>query len=270
MIPILLSCLFLLISAPVKAQEITAKFMKLNNTFFEKPEPMGSPWNEVEKTTVILFPQNITTPSIYQTTVGALEAKAIHNGKWVAVLLSWDDPTKDFHLSLDHFSDACAIQFPLKEAEKTSPFMGNKDAPVEILHWKAIWQNDIEAGFQKVTDLYPNTWVDTYRFGKNVARDAKNPVSQMERKVPVEELMAAGFGTLTSQSLQDSSGWGVWKDGKWFVVLTHKMKTRDKHDPVLRPGEKTSIAFALWEGGHKNGGARKNYAPWVPFVLEKK
>lgn len=256
----ILFLLLLLVSAPVTAQEIPVSFVTLDDAFFEKPDPFAAQWSTVAAQKITLLPQNITTPSVYQTSVSSLNVKTIHNGKWLAVLLVWDDPTKDIHVSHDHFSDACAIQFPVKDANVTSPFMGSQDAPVTIIHWKAIWQNDVEKGYQKVADLYPNTWIDSDRFGKSIAIDAKNPIAHPERKVPVEELMAKGFGTLTSQSTQDALGWGVWKNRQWHVVISRKMKTMDA----------TAIAFALWEGGHQDVGARKNYAPWIPFTVEKK
>lgn len=267
---VILLCLFLLMSSSAFAQELTAKFIRLDDAFFEKPDPMASQWNDIAEVQVPLFPQNIAQPSIYQTSVVSLVAKAIYNKHHLAVLLVWDDPMQNANVSHDYFTDACAIQFPIKKVELTSPFMGNKEAPVMIMHWKAIWQKDIDEHYQKVADLYPNTWIDSDRFGKTIAIDAKNPVSQSQRSTPVEELMAEGFGTLTSQERQDASGRGVWKDGKWFVVLTRPLKSGDAHDPALRIGKPTAISFAVWEGEHRNVGARKNYAPWVPFVLESK
>lgn len=139
--------------------------------------------------------------------------------------------------------------------------MGSKGYPVAILHWKAIWQQDIDNHYQRVKDLYPNTYVETYRFGIEAAIDSKNPVSQPKRKSPVEELMAEGFGTLTTKPEQKALGSGVYSDGKWSVVFVK---------PLEKKRSQTAIAFALWEGGNQNVGARKNYAPWVPFILEEK
>lgn len=251
-------------------QGLVAKYVVVNDSFFQAPDPHSPQWNALTVEKIPLLPQNITTPSIYQTSVAALEVKALHNGEFLAVLLMWEDSTKHANVSLDHFSDACAIQLPVKGANETSPFMGNKEAPVAITHWKAIWQQDVDVHYQKVTDLYPNTWTDTYRFGKSVAIDARNPVSQTSRTTPVEELVAVGFGTLTTQEHQNAHGRGEWRDGKWMVMLTRPLVTKDKQDPVLKLGETTSMAFALWEGGHQDVGSRKNYAMWTPFVLEKK
>ncbi|MBI4125849.1 MAG: hypothetical protein HY609_02920 [Deltaproteobacteria bacterium] len=242
------------------AQEIHAPYQAVDGAFFSRPDPNAAVWQSIPETTVNLLPQNITQPSLFQTSVAQLKVKTLHNKKWLAVRLEWQDKTKDQAVSLDHASDACAIQFPVKEAEKTSPFMGNKGFPVAILHWKAIWQKDIEDHYQQVKDLYPNTYNETYRFGIQAAIDAKNPLSQPKRQTPVERLMAEGFGTLTTQAEQNASGWGIHTDGKWQVVLARPLQDKGK----------TSIAFALWEGGDKNAGAKKNYAPWVSLILEEK
>lgn len=262
--------IFLLIANTALADDIKAKYADLKNGFFEKPNPADAVWDTATQIPVQLLPQNITTPGISKTTVPDLKVQALHNGKWLAVRLQWHDATENFHVETDQASDACAIQLPLKEADKTSPFMGDKNHPVEIIHWKAVWQNDVENGFQKVTDLYPNTWVDTYQFGKDVARSAGNPISLQERTLPVEELIAGGFGTLTHQSSQDAMAWGKWDRGQWTVVFTHELNSGDSADPVLKPGDKTVLAFAIWEGASGNVGARKNFAPWVPLILEKK
>ncbi|OGQ05846.1 MAG: hypothetical protein A2W61_06615 [Deltaproteobacteria bacterium RIFCSPLOWO2_01_44_7] len=262
--------MFFFLSSLAMAQEIRAPHVVLGNSFFEKLNPNAAEWNQISEQIIQMLPQNITTPSIFKTTVSQLKVKALHNNKWVAARLEWEDKTRDANVSLDHASDACAIQFPLKEMDKTSPFMGGKDFPVEIIHWKAIWQQDIEDHYQTVKDLYPNTYFETYQFGIQAATQVKNPISEPARKTPVEELVAAGFGTLTHQSVEDSFAWGSWENGKWTVVLAHKMTTRDPNDPVLKAGKNSLIAFAIWEGSSKNVGARKNYAPWIPLVLEAK
>lgn len=262
--------ILLLGSQAVSAQEITAKYLKQGNDFFTKPDPASPLWNGLPETAINLFPQNITTPSLMKGTVSGLRVKGAHNGRWIAIRLQWDDLTRDTHVETDLASDACAVQFPVGDITKTSPFMGSKKYPVEILHWKGIWQADAETGFQKVTDLYPNTWVDTYRFGRKMATSVGNPISQTNRAMPVDELMAEGFGTLTHQSREDSSAWGLWEEGHWTVVLSHKMKTGDKHDPVFKSPGKTQAAFAVWDGGQGNVGSRKNYAPWVTLNLEGK
>ncbi len=259
----------LLWSALAAAEEIKVPYVKLENDFFAKPDPKAQEWNTIETTNISMLPQNITMPSLKEATIKNLSIQTLHNNKWIAIKLVWKDPTKNVHVESSEASDACAVQFPFGEAAKTSPFMGNKGAMVAILHWKGIWQNDIEKGYQQVKDLHPNTWVDTYRFGIQAAIDKKNPIAQPDRKTPVEELFAEGFGTLTTQPKQNATGSGVWENGEWNVVLARPLKSGDKNDPPLKAGSQTSLAFALWDGAAQNVGSRKNYAPWVPLILEK-
>ncbi|PIR21413.1 MAG: hypothetical protein COV45_01310 [Deltaproteobacteria bacterium CG11_big_fil_rev_8_21_14_0_20_47_16] len=270
------------------AQEVRSIYQDLPKSFFENPQPNDSVWKAVPATMVSLLPQNITAPGLQSPSVETANVKSIHNGKWMAVQLSWADASRDVNVDTSKATDACAIQFPIKGGDKTSPFMGATDAPVAITHWKGIWQNDVLGKYQDVPDLHPNVWVGMYLFatGKRpfpvttsfntvAARNTlgsiyvNNPIAQLHRAIPVEELMAEGFGTLTTQPHQDARGNGVWDKGTWTVVFARPLSTGDKHDPKLVVGGETVIAFAVWDGGHKDVGGRKNYAPWVPIKLEK-
>ncbi len=264
-----LALVFLLLCPlAVRAQEVLAKNLSVGQNFFEKPDPQAQEWAGVPESIVVLLPQNITTPSLSVATVNQVKVKVAHNEKWLAIRVEWPDPTNDHQVSTDRATDAVAVQFPLKGADQTSPFMGAKDAPVAIMQWKALWQHDIEKGYQKVTDIYPNTYNETYQFGIRAAQNAGNPVANNQRKTAAEEYVAGGFGTLTVQSHQDAFASGQWKDGKWAVVFSRPLKNQDQNDPQLSVKGKTSFSFAIWEGGQKNVGARKNYAMWTPLVLE--
>lgn len=277
------------VSSVAGAQEIRAPYKDLPKTFFQAPNPEDAVWKEISAIAVKLLPQNMTAPGLQVASVGELQTRAIHNGKWLAVWVSWADATRDVNVDTGMATDACAIQFPVGASDKTPPFMGAKGAPVAISHWKAIWQNDVAGKYQDVQDLHPNFWTDMYffaegqrpypvttSFNSTAARNTlgavyvNNPIAQLHRKLPVEEAMAEGFGTLTTQPQQDTIGGGSYKDGRWSVVFMRKMSNGDSHDPKLKVGQNTAIAFAVWDGGQKNVGGRKNYAPWVPITLERK
>lgn len=287
-----LLCIVVAVVAAVhvaQAQEIRAPYKDLPKPFFQTPNPEDPAWKEIPTTMVTMLPQNITTPGLQTASIGEVETRALHNGKWLAVLVSWADATRNVNVDTDLATDACAIQFPVGAGDKTSPFMGAKGAPVAISHWKAIWQNDIVGKYQDVQDLHPNFWTDMYffaegkrpypvttSFNSTAARNTlgavyvNNPIAQLHRKVPVEEAMAEGFGTLTTQPQQDTIGGGSYKDGRWSVVFVRPLSSGDKNDPKMKTGQNTVIAFAVWDGGQKNVGGRKNYAPWVPITLERK
>jgi DMSO reductase family type II enzyme heme b subunit len=171
--------------------------------------------------------------------------------------------------------------------------MGNAGGKVHIVHWKAIWQEDCTHGFRDVQDKYPNMWVDVYpgleahldRSKRIYAQDitaehivetrsfahmpgtySGNPMSQIKRKEPLEEAVAEGFGTLTTQETQAARGWAAWNEGKWRVCVIVPVNTGNQHKASFK--DKTKAAFAIWDGGHKNIGGRKHYTPWVDIFLE--
>jgi DMSO reductase family type II enzyme heme b subunit len=61
-----------------------------------------------------------------------------------------------------------------------------------------------------------------------------------------------------------SSGNGKKTDKGWAVVLARPLPAG------LRPGARSQVAFAVWEGGHQEVGAKKMRSVWIPIALEGK
>ena len=103
--------------------------------------------------------------------------------------------------------------------------------------------------------------LDTMIFGGEV-----NPVDSLNpfRDVPVEELNAEGFGTLTPQpqTKQNVLGKGVWKDGKWSVVFFRTLDTINKWDIRFQREIPVLVAFAVWDGKHQDRNGRKVISMW--------
>ena len=63
---------------------------------------------------------------------------------------------------------------------------------------------------------------------------------------------------------------GKWKDGRWTVVMTRKLKLKDDQTGVLlEPGGSVSIAFAVWNGSQQDRDGKKSITIWQDLVLEK-
>lgn len=177
-------------------------------------------------------------------TVEEIRVAGLHNGEEVGFLLEWDDPLKNQTvIGIEEFRDACAVEFPLlaPDKEDTSYVMGKVDAPVNIWQWKADRQIAV-AG--------------------NVAVSV--PPSA------VENLIAAGVGTITSQApeAQVVRGEGKWAQGKWRVVVLRKLKTDNPDDAQFDPGRTTAVAFAVWDGAQSDRNGRKAVSVWQPLHIE--
>ena len=109
-------------------------------------DPLSPVWDTAPEATVVLLPQSITYPILGRRTIGELKARALSDDKFLGLRLSWADKTHDETLEVDKFTDAVAVELPLGDPQKTNPMMGSSENPVYILHWKAVWQRDVDKG----------------------------------------------------------------------------------------------------------------------------
>jgi len=251
-------------------------------------------WATVQSTDVTVLPQNVVNPMLNQPSVKKLKVKSINDGTTIAFLIEWTDSTKDVIVDVDKFCDQLAIQLPINPDTIPVFMMGNKKGRVHIIHWKAVWQNDIENGFRDVKEAYPNYWADIYpmaekqsdgsneKFAKDIkildysktagnnflpGSYAGNPMSIFDRKDPSEECIAESYGTLTTQTSQNATAWGSWDSNTWQVIFTRPLVSSDKNDaPLSKP---TKIAFAVWNGHFDNISGKKHYSQWIDLIIQK-
>lgn len=264
----LLAGLFELI--PVASQAVTLH-VNVTSATIDEADPWSSVWDGAQAQVVPLSRQNISPP-FGGGTVDTLTARALHNGQRLFLLLEWADaePSETVN-GARAFADAAAVQFPANTAGSVPPFtMGGASSPVNIWQWKALWQADIANGFSTMQTRYPNTTADFYIEGTlyQSALHVGNPLSNRTHVSPVENLVAEGFGTLTTAQIQDVAGSGVWRDGTWRALFARDMQPIDDGLAEFSPGRSTSIAFAVWNGrdGDRNG--QKSIASWIDLDLD--
>ena len=238
----------------------------------------ASHWKQARPVKVAMQPQVMALPHKPDPAVTELLVRAVHNGGWIAFLIEWQDPSPSDRVVLDNFGDQVAVQLPVNvKGSPPAPMMGNPGGRVNIMQWRAAFQHDLDHGAPTVRDLYPNAWADVYPDEVMSATDARpysgalgleNPISR-GRASPVLDQMAEGWGSMTVKPDQRALGAGVWKDGRWRVTITRPMVSDDLNAPQLTPGTRTVAAFAVWEGGRGEVGARKAWASWVPLWIAR-
>ncbi len=230
------------------------------------PVPLDDPWAPVWDTVpslrVPLSAQNVAPP-YGGGTIHGVTARAQHDAERVYFVLEWNDSGVDSSVAGNLlFSDAAALQFATTDAD-TPYTMGGPDTPVNIWQWKAAWQADIESGYgtapEAVVDYYPNADDPLYR----PAEALGNLNAQRDRTTPVEDLLAVGFGTLTTADAQQVDGAGEWREGRWRVVYSRALDTGDPELAAFAAGTTTPVAFAVWDGraGDRNG--QKSIAQFI-------
>jgi len=224
--------------------------------------------------------------------VKEVEVRSFHNGKTIFFCVSWNDDSKN-EWTIEHaqFRDAVGLMFPLetvKEISPEKPFsprMGDRGKPVNIWHWKADWERDLQAdgGYEHMEDHYTNMWHDfdsdphPCLFNKEVHDSADlmaggiaaGSLLSIPRGRSVEDLNAVGFGTLTSQEHQDVNGIGIWKNGKWDVLIYRPLTTPDENDAQFVPGTSTFFNMAVWNGKEGDRNGQKNISTrWRPLNID--
>ena len=208
-----------------------------------------------------------------------ITVRALHDGKELALLLSWSDG-----------SPAAAVAFSLSE---DPPFfaMGQLGGPVNIWMWKAERQADLEPAFQDLEKVYPNIGIDSYPNSLRSALEqptrnaltlqsdptfvtawgAGNIVADPTRKSATEDLVAEGFGTLRARRRGDQNveAVGVYETGAYRVQLRRRLQGERADGASLSPGSRTAVSFAVWNGSAGDRDGKKSVTIWQELLISK-
>ena len=226
---------------------------------------------------VALLPQVVTTPRQPAPATASLDVRAVRNEDHAGFLLEWDDDSADVRATIDAFGDMVAVEVPVAAGPPPAPFMGNKGGRVQILQWRADWQTDVDKGAVTMRELYPNAYAADFHHEDHLpaaeaaayrgAVSLGNPMSDRQRTSSVQDLMAEGFGSLTPRATQAAAGKATHDGKRWHVVITRPLAATGDPAASLAPGTATHVAFAVWNGSHREVGARKAWAAWVPLEV---
>ena len=212
-------------------------------------------WQTASLITIPLSGQVITRPVWPEPTVRALTVRSVHNGTDIAFLLEWQDNTKNDRLTPGTFRDGVAIGFPLGDAPAFF-CMGQLDHYINIWHWKADWQSDIDRRAARA----PEKKEGGVRTFEVIPR----------RVSSVEDLIGGGFSTLTTKDKQGRvQGQGFWKDGVWHVMMRRPLLSEEQeNEATLVPGRIQTVSFSVWNGENKERNGQKAVAPWFQLRID--
>ena len=264
------------------AQEIVSKYVEGDIPL----NPEAPIWQNVKSVDIPLSGQAIVAPMDLHPATKSIRVKSINNGKVIAFLLSWKDNKPSWWRLNDVFSDAVALEVPLKPDSSTPITMGGNGKEVIILQWAAYRQNNLQNGFADLPRIEPNYYTDyIYPQAKppySYPADWNNkyaleyvggkvPYWKNTRDTSVIEFIADGYTTTTWKKHQEASGVGVYKNGRWYVEIVRPFKVKGTLNPEWGPGVKTFIDFAVWQGAYGERDSRKaiSYA-WIPLTIEGK
>jgi mono/diheme cytochrome c family protein len=246
--------------------------------------PDSSLWNQAEPVNLHLMPLWWRAERPEELTV-----RALHDGKEVALLLTWLDTSFDSTaIRVQDFRDAAAVELSLTPEP---PFfaMGAKGQFVNIWMWKSERQADLEPAFQELDKVYPNIGIDSYPNAMRSALEqptrgaltlqsdptyvtgwgAGNIVSDPTRRSAAEDLRAQGFGTLTARPEAGGAltARGVYGTDSYRVIFRRALKLDGPDAVRLQPGESVPVAFAVWNGSAGDRDGKKSVTIWQELKL---
>lgn len=237
--------------------------------------PADARWDSIAFTSTTLFP-------LWWRDFEHLkfQVQAIHDGKSIVVRLCWRDRTQDDDpRRTDAFEDMAAVQWYRGVSE---PFLGMGDAsePVEAWLWRASWHRPEYREGVRVSDEYPfdGPNYDKLFPGKRTgfpngftARAAGNLSADVGQTLSATSLAAKGLGTTTlrprfAQKIVAQSARGP--EG-WSVTFRRPLEVDGNAGISLKPGDRVSVAFAIWDGAAKDRNGQKMISIWNDIVLQR-
>ncbi|MFN8105628.1 MAG: ethylbenzene dehydrogenase-related protein [Acidimicrobiia bacterium] len=230
-------------------------------------DPGAGPWARIPGVSVPMTAQAQTYP-FGGDAVPAVDVRALHWNGNLFVRVEWADSTKDdSSFGMDRFADAAAIQFPaVTGAAVPALCMGQVGAGVNIWQWRA----DSQAGVpQSLGEEDPNGYADYYPITDDLgypARYVGNPYD-IAGQPAAQNLVAAGFGTLTATPEHPVTAAGAYDGNRWAVVFTRSLASPGDGQPNLVVGDKTDIAAAAWNGAHQDRNGQKAVSQFVSLQI---
>jgi len=221
--------------------------------------PSDKAWETLAPIPIPLSGQIITRPVWPEPSAKVISVRSVHNGEDISFLVEWQDATKNERLTPGVFRDGVAVALPLGDAPAFF-CMGQLDHYVNIWHWKADWQSDVDRRAARAKEK----------------RRKKRGIRRFEviprRPSSVEDLIGGGFSTLTSKAQQGAiKGQAEWKNGFWRVVMKRPLTQRggeEENAATLIPGRMQAVAFAVWNGENKERNGQKAVASWLQLQLD--
>ncbi|HFQ15917.1 MAG TPA: c-type cytochrome, partial [Rhodobacteraceae bacterium] len=212
------------------------------------PESADDPkWLKARPMTFPMSPNVIKEGRLFTSLNDTVTVRVLFNDTEVAIRLDVDDRTysvpgskleKQYRIDgIDPTHDAVAVQFPAsipQTSEKPWFRHGDKKHPVNMWYWRA-------PGEAPRADAM------------TLMLDATGPDAPPSPRQGYKELKANG----------------VWKNGRWQVVMRRPLKTQDTTlDLQFEEGRYIPVAFANWDGVAGDKGSKHSFTSWYWLLLE--
>ena len=207
-------------------------------------------WEETESFYVPLAGQIIIKPRWFNPRVDAVWVQAVHDGRELALLVSWGDPSESPDTLWTDFggqvvttmgsedegaatgsgtADQLVVQFPQQLSEgQERPYFLQGDTRRPAYTW--TWQSDIAGAFESIA--------------RGMGTAARQPDSEQHVRATAQHA-----------------------DGQWKVLFVRPLDTGGAEDLALTAGQAVPMAFQAWDGDNGESGSQGAVSTWYFLVL---
>jgi len=210
--------------------------------------PDEAAWRTVERFWVPLVGQIIAKPRWFAPTVDGVWVQALHDGRTIALRLSWDDPSK----SPDPIWDEWLGRMSKSLTDVDGP-LATQQGPDRLV---VQWAQD------------PNDESQRPYF---LGGDTKRPVYvwRWSSEPRVEEGTETGLGKFTALPGAHVTQSAKYADGQWQVLFTRSLASTDTtHIPRFTTGHAIPIAFFAADGSSGEDEIRGAVSTWYAVYLD--
>ena len=205
-------------------------------------------WGTVERFWVPLVGQIIDKPRWFSPTVDGVWVQALHDGRTLALRVSWDDPTKSPDPAWDEWLGRMA-----KSMTDVDGPLATQQAPDRlVIQWA-----------QNPSDESKRPYF--------LGGDAKSPVYawRWTSEPKVEEGTEAGLGKFTALPNASVTQTARYADGQWQVLFTRPLASSDSTKvPRFTTGHAIPVAFYAADGSNGEDEIRGAVSTWYMVYLD--
>ena len=210
--------------------------------------PDDAAWRNVERFWIPLVGQIIAKPRWFAPTVDGVWVQALHDGRSLALRVSWDDPSKSPDPIWDEW---------LGRMSKT---LTDVDGPLAT-----------QQGPDRLVVQWAQNPSDESRRPYFLGGDSKSPVYawRWSSEPKVEEGSEAGIGKFTALPNGRVTQNARYADGQWQVVFTRPLASADTTTvPRFSAGRAIPIAFYAADGSSGEDEVRGAVSTWYAVYLD--
>lgn len=219
----------------------------------ELPQDPGSPvWTEVEQYWVPLVGQIVLGPRWFAPRVSGVWVQALHDGRDLALLVSWTDPSESPNPTWTPF----ATRMREVMGPDTAGGTWTPDSPDRLV---VQFPQQLPQGMERPYFLQGDTRRPTYLWTWESTSGAR-------------EQVARGLGTAADQESgsQQLQATAVHQGGQWKVLYRRALATPDSAaDLQISTATAIPVAFQAWDGDNGEDGAQGAISTWYFINLQE-